>query len=141
MPYQRALVSVRRGCEVVHVYDKEMARHVIEQSGSYVKANIREGRAEEALELMRQAQGVVEGVHSALLLACLGLVGAAATSLSTALRARVAREWLAGYQARGNPILKVISWVSAAADAGRHLTAPMIEDLLRALEGALRSQP
>ena len=138
MPCRQALASIRRGGELVHIYDERLALRVIAPFGSCQQFVEEKAMAAEAPELLRRAQDAARAVHGALLHSCPGLVGAAATSLSTALRAREVRARLAGSAVRGNPLLKVAAWVAAAADAGRHLQGPMIEDMLKALDEALR---
>jgi len=138
MPCRQALASIRRGGELVHIYDERLALRVIAPFGSCQQFVEEKAMAAEAPELLRRAQDAARAVHGALLHSCPGLVGAAATSLSTALRAREVRARLAGSAVRGNPLLKVVAWVAAATDAGRHLTGPMIEDMLKALDVALR---
>ena len=59
----------------------------------------------------------------------LGLVGPAARNFGTALRSAPVRNLLKGKMARETPVLQVLQWVGAAADAARHL-APFIVCLL-----------
>ena len=50
------------------------------------------------------------------------IYGAATRLLGTALRAPVVRDGLKDVHVRGEPMLKVLGWISAADDAARHIT-------------------
>ena len=65
------------------------------------------------------------------------LVGPAARNFGTALRVAAVRRQLQHRSLRGVPLLKVLGWVSAAADALRHLTPLGIAEAAEALESAL----
>ena len=68
---------------------------------------------------------------------CFPLVGPAARNFGTALRVTAVRQQLQHGSIRGVPLLKVLGWVAAAADALRHLTPQGIAEAAVALEAAL----
>jgi len=58
--------------------------------------------------------------------AVLQLKGSATRSFGTAIRTALLRAYLADQQLLGEPLLRVLGWMSAAADAQRHLTLAMV---------------
>jgi hypothetical protein len=69
----------------------------------------------------------------------LPLVGAASRSFSTALRTASVRKLLEGVLVRDTRLLRILQWVSSAADASRHLTSGVIDDALHEVDLIFRS--
>ena len=61
------------------------------------------------------------------------LTGSASTSLATALRVRPVRDTLSGHAVRGIPLTKWIGYIASAADAGRHLSVGIIDEVIAEL--------
>ena len=55
------------------------------------------------------------------------LQGSACRSFGTTLRSAPMRAYLKNAQLKGTPLLSILNWISAAADAQRHLTVATIE--------------
>ena len=129
MPCQVAVATIRRGDELIHVYKDDLALQLATPLAARAECS-------GTVDLLREARDAAGLLHEALLLAWPGLGGDAATCFGTALRVKAVRSHLGDFSVRGHPLLKVASWVAAAADAARHLTVPMINDLLAELRRA-----
>ena len=84
-------------------------------------------------EVLPKAQLAARASHEAILPAFPSLTGAASTSLSTALRVRNVRDAFADHSVRGIPLGKWVGYVANAADAGRHLTCGVIDEVITEL--------
>ena len=68
----------------------------------------------------------------------LDLVAPATGSFGTALRSRRVRALLGQASVRGTPLLQVLEWIRAAADAQRHLVPALMLDARQAVEVLVR---
>ena len=67
----------------------------------------------------------------------LGLVAPATGSFGTALRSRQVRALLGQSSVRGTPLLQVLEWIRAAADAQRHLVPALMLEARQAVAALL----
>ena len=116
-------ISIRHGNTVAHVSTPEEAVAIMRALASPPSST----KAEDA-QLLSCASDFSQRSLEALCQAYPQLSGAATRSIGTALRVAQVRSDLCGISVRGTPILKVLGWTAAAADAQRHLTQAVIQE-------------
>ena len=87
--------------------------------------------------LLARASDAEGKVHDALLVSFPELHGKAVQCAGTALRVQRVRTALQVVSLRGLPLLQVLGYIQAAADASRHLSATIIDEALVALQSSL----
>ena len=125
-----ALLTVRRGLEVIHVHTERMAsRYLFEASGSCgtSKCSVGLGAA--------LAVGAAEVLEA--LVGAFPLDGKATKSLSTALRARMVRTALSSDE----EMMCNLEYIAKGADAFRHLTPSLIKKTVAELQQYLNDHP
>jgi hypothetical protein len=126
-----ALATVRRGHEVIHLYDQEIVRaHLTRDTAAAAPAV----RGADAI-LVAAARAASVGLD-AVVMHC-NLQAPGVHSFGTALRAAPVRKRCEEVFVRGIELSKVLGWVSAAADAHRHLSVTLVDEAIAALLGCL----
>ena len=116
-------VSVEaHGC-IVHCTPQQVQTVVVQllAGGAGPKASLAEADADGVL--LHSASAVKACLEAS---AVLQLKGSATRSFGTAICTAPFRAYLADQQLLGEPLLRVLGWMSAAADAQRHLTLAMV---------------
>ena len=132
-PVQSAVATLRRGDEVVHIYTESLAVKILSKAGNH---DYRRSPADVPVPeagVLPKAQLAASSSLDAILQVFPELTGSASTSLATALRVRLVRDTLSGHAVRGIPLTKWIGYVASAADAGRHLSVSIIDEVIAEL--------
>ena len=132
-PVQSAVATLRRGDEVVHIYTESLAVKILSKAGNH---DYRRSPADVPVPeagVLPKAQLAASSSLDAILQVFPELTGSASTSLATALRVRPVRDTLSGHAVRGIPLTKWIGYVASAADAGRHLSVGIIDEVIAEL--------
>ena len=122
--YGGPLVTIRCGNEVLAIHDPALARLAVlgndaPPAGPISVLDMAADVAHEGLEVLCGA---------------VPLKGAATRSFGTSLRAPDVRKALGDKAVRDVPLLKILGWTAAAADAKRHLTRTMLQAALARLK-------
>ena len=132
-------VSVRSGHTIAHFgspadaakYQLILDGHAGDTSSSHGGHNgvgAKSIEVSEAGSVLMAAQVASSRLLEALLVFVPGLTGRDTTSFSTALRSKAFRQILSVQSVRGLELLKVLQFVSDAADAARHLTPCLVHE-------------
>ena len=114
MPSTSALLTIRRGHELIAIHDLDLAREILKnQRHDSPPDNVANGHA-----LLSQVQKAANSVHDVILKAYPHLSGPATSSFSTALRVSEVRTIFTGHRLRGIPLDKLLTYLASAADAG-----------------------
>lgn len=132
-----ALLVLRRGVDVFYFHDRGLAQEELARAracGPSQQLGSALGRDD---GLLACAQGAAKKLHEAVLEAFPEVGGSAAFNLGTALRVPQVRAAIEAGAVRGVPLDKCLGWVAGAADAARHLTSTMTDEVVVALRDAL----
>jgi len=128
--HQAAVLTVRRGHELIHVHDFDLAVEFMlgrSPCPSSPPANAKQDDLFDAL-----AHGAASILDK--LVAAFPLMGRASTSLPTALRVKQVRAALSSKE----DILKTVEYISDGADAIRHLSPALVSKTIQELDDLLQ---
>ena len=124
-------ITVEHGGRFVHCVASQL-QEVLKQLGD---ASPRGGGGDDVLAVATQVAASCLQLFAA---PELGLVAPATGSFGTALRSRQVRALLGQSSVRGTPLLQVLEWIRAAADAQRHLVPALMLEARQAVEMLVR---
>jgi len=134
----RSPVVLRTGFFVASVNDLECLPKVLAALAAQCSpAAPAEGQPAAPAGVLGAAQVAAGTALGALLQAFPEVDGEATSSFATLLRVRQVRDFLRTGEVRGRPLGKMLGYVAAASDAGRHLSVPLVKEAVDSLNSLL----